>query len=225
MNTLFYFVNIGLPLLLILATFLFSFYFEQRILNKLQKIANRTGWSNNEFFFKSFRGIFILWFVLLGIWSATFLLPLSPQGNRFFQKFLLATFLGSGTLLFSRLAVSLIKFYGSREEGSPLTSLFENLTRLIVFSLGILIILQSVGIAITPLLTALGVGGVSIGLALQNTLANLFSGLNIITSKKVRPGDYIKLETGEEGYVRDIAWRYTIIREYYDNLIVIPNSK
>ncbi|MBZ8180993.1 mechanosensitive ion channel family protein [Oscillatoria salina IIICB1] len=74
-------------------------------------------------------------------------------------------------------------------------------------------------------MTALGVGGVSIGLALQNTLANLFSGLNIITSKKVRPGDYIKLETGEEGYVRDIAWRYTIIREYNENLIVIPNSK
>lgn len=78
---------------------------------------------------------------------------------------------------------------------------------------------------ITPLLTALGVGGVFIGLALQNTLSNLFSGLNIITSKKVRPGDYIRLETGEEGYVIDVAWRYTIVREIPDNFIVIPNAK
>ncbi len=48
---------------------------------------------------------------------------------------------------------------------------------------------------------------------------------NIITSKKVRPGDYIQLETGEEGYVIDVAWRYTIVREIPDNFIVIPNAK
>ena len=52
------------------------------------------------------------------------------------------------------------------------------------------------------MLTAFGIGGVSLGLALQNTLANLMSGINIITSKKVRPGDYIELRTGEAGYVR-----------------------
>jgi small-conductance mechanosensitive channel len=75
------------------------------------------------------------------------------------------------------------------------------------------------------MLTAFGIGGVSLGLALQNTLANLMSGINIITSKKVRPGDYIELRTGEAGYVRDVDLRCTVIEEITNNLLVIPNAQ
>ena len=86
-------------------------------------------------------------------------------------------------------------------------------------------ILHSLGISITPILTALGVGGLAAALALQPTLANLFSGLQIIAAKQLHPGDYIKLDSGEEGYVTDIAWRNTIIRALPNNMIIVPNSK
>jgi small-conductance mechanosensitive channel len=49
--------------------------------------------------------------------------------------------------------------------------------------------------------------------------------LNIIASRKIRPGDFIKLQSGEEGFVEDINWRTTTLRETADNIIVIPNSK
>ncbi len=106
-----------------------------------------------------------------------------------------------------------------------LSTLFTNLTRLLVFLIGTLIILQSLNISITPILTALGVGGLAVALALQDTLSNLFSGLQVIASKQVRRGDYVKLESGEEGYVTDITWRNTAIRALPNNMVIVPNSK
>ena len=53
----------------------------------------------------------------------------------------------------------------------------------------------------------------AIALAFQETLSNVYSGLYLIISKQVRAGDYVKLETGQEGYVIDLTWRNTIIKE------------
>ncbi|MBI4211563.1 MAG: mechanosensitive ion channel family protein [Deltaproteobacteria bacterium] len=107
----------------------------------------------------------------------------------------------------------------------PVTSIFANLIRFTIFTIGVLIILQTYGISITPILTALGVGGLAVALALQETLSNLFAGLHILVSKMVRPGDYIKINSGEEGYVQDITWRNTSIRMLSNNMIIVPNSK
>jgi small-conductance mechanosensitive channel len=104
-------------------------------------------------------------------------------------------------------------------------SIFLNITRLVVVSIGLMIILQSLGISITPILTALGVGGLAVALALQDTLANLFAGLHVIASKYVKGGDYVRLDNGEEGYVVDINWRHTSLRQIPDNLILVPNAK
>ncbi len=74
-------------------------------------------------------------------------------------------------------------------------------------------------------MTALGVGGLAVALALQDTLANLFAGLHVIGSRKVIPGDYVVLDTGEEGYVEDINWRNTSLRNLRNNMIVVPNAR
>jgi small-conductance mechanosensitive channel len=95
----------------------------------------------------------------------------------------------------------------------------------IIFTIGILIILSYMGISIAPLLTALGVGGLAVALALQDTLANLFAGIHILVEKSLRVGDFVKLESGQEGYVDDITWRTTRIRMLPNNMVVIPNSK
>jgi len=91
--------------------------------------------------------------------------------------------------------------------------------------LGLLVILSFLGISITPLITALGVGGLAVALALQDTLANLFAGIHILVEKSIRVGDFIRLETGQEGYVEDITWRTTRIKMLPNNMVVIPNNK
>ena len=90
---------------------------------------------------------------------------------------------------------------------------------------GILLLLDYLGIPISPLLAGLGIGGLAIALALQPTLGNFFAGSQIITDQIVRVGDYIELDNGAKGYVVDIGWRSTRIRTTFNNLVIIPNSR
>jgi small-conductance mechanosensitive channel len=96
-----------------------------------------------------------------------------------------------------------------------------------VFALSIaaLMMLRLFEVNITPLLTALGVGGLAVALALQDTLANFFAGVHILIEEPIAVGDFIKLSTGEEGVVKDIGWRTTRIHTGGNNIVVIPNTK
>ena len=94
-----------------------------------------------------------------------------------------------------------------------------------ILVLGILIILTQLGVKIGPLLGALGIGGLAVALALQDTLANLFAGIYMMVDRPVTVGDFIKLESGEEGFVEEIGWRNTKVRMWANNIVIIPNSK
>ena len=107
----------------------------------------------------------------------------------------------------------------------PATSLIENVVRGVVYMVGVLVILQTLEISVAPVLTALGVGGLAVALALQDTLGNLFAGITIIASRKIRPGQFIQLEGGQEGYVTDITWRNTTIHTLPNHMVIIPNAK
>lgn len=106
-----------------------------------------------------------------------------------------------------------------------MTGLSQALVKWVVMLLGLFILLNSLGVSITPLLTALGVGGLAVALALQDSLSNFFAGLHILVERQVRVGDYIRLQSGEEGYVEDIGWRTTRVRMLPNNMVIIPNSK
>ena len=56
-------------------------------------------------------------------------------------------------------------------------------------------------------------------------MSNLFAGIHILVEKPLRVGDFIKLETGQEGYVEDIGWRTTRVRMLPNNMVIIPNSR
>jgi small-conductance mechanosensitive channel len=94
-----------------------------------------------------------------------------------------------------------------------------------IWVIGALVLLGGLGISITPVLTALGVGGLAVALALQDTLSNFFAGLHLLIEQPIRVGDFVKLESGQEGYVADIGWRTTRIRMLPNNMVILPNSK
>ena len=105
------------------------------------------------------------------------------------------------------------------------TSLLLAVVKAVVYVIGVLIMLNYLGISIAPIITALGVGGLAMALALQDTLSNLFAGVNIMAEQTIRVGDFIRLETGQEGYVEDISWRTTRIRMLPNNMVIVPNNK
>jgi small-conductance mechanosensitive channel len=97
--------------------------------------------------------------------------------------------------------------------------------RILIFTLGLLVVLDNLGISITPLLASLGVGSVAVALALQDTLNNFFSGVYVLADRPIQIDDYIKLEDGTEGFVARIGWRSTHIRLPSNAMVVVPNSK
>jgi small-conductance mechanosensitive channel len=105
------------------------------------------------------------------------------------------------------------------------TSLLLAVVKAVVYVIGVLIMLNYLGISIAPIITALGVGGLAMALALQDTLSNLFAGVNIMAEQTIRVGDFVRLETGQEGYVEDISWRTTRIRMLPNNMVIVPNNK
>lgn len=123
------------------------------------------------------------------------------------------------------LAGRLVRIFTSREDTHlPSSTIFVNLARGTVWVVGILVLLAALQLSIAPLIGALGIGGLAIGLALQPTLENLFGGIQVLMSRQVEPGDFIRLETGEEGSVRDITWRNTTIEMLSNDLVIVPNS-
>jgi small-conductance mechanosensitive channel len=214
------------PLAYIIAGFIAGIVFEKIILAKLRKLAQKSKWRGDEIIIDSLRGMVLVWLLIAGIYGALLNVPIHPTLLTHLKKALLVIVILAGTMAMGKLTAGFVSLYVQREDVQlPSTSIFRNLTKLVVFVVGVLIILQSLGISITPILTALGVGGLAAALALQPTLANLFSGLQIIAAKQLHPGDYIKLDSGEEGYVTDVTWRNTTIRALPNNMIIVPNSK
>ncbi len=139
--------------------------------------------------------------------------------------------LGIGIVLFAVLATrlmgGLLRRMGQRHARMrSVARLGARFSNVIVYTMAFLVILGSYGIAITPLITSLGIAGLAVALALQDTLSNFFAGVWIQTGRSMEPGHYVKLE-GEnlEGYIEEVGWRTTRIRQLGNNITIVPNAR
>lgn len=105
-----------------------------------------------------------------------------------------------------------------------LLPLFRKLSNVIFGIAGLLSILKIWSIDITPFLAGAGVAGLVLGLALKDTLANIFGGISLILDKNFQIDDTIKLSSGEIGKIMDIGLRSTKISTFDNELLVIPNA-
>ncbi|MEW6101381.1 MAG: mechanosensitive ion channel family protein [Candidatus Omnitrophota bacterium] len=215
-----------LPLLIFLFTFIAGLVLRKFILGYLTRFARRTKNQLDDLIIESIRGPIVIWSLMLALYFALQFSRLSEAFVNIISRALLILGVFSVTVVLANASARLIRLYAPKAEGIlPVTSLTQNISRIIIFIIGILIILNSFGISITPILATLGVGGLAVALALQDTLSNLFSGFHIIVSRQIKIGDYIKLESGEEGYVIDITWRTTQIKMLPNNVVLVPNEK
>jgi small-conductance mechanosensitive channel len=194
------------------------------VIPRLARAAGTTSRADNVLV-AALRGPVVLWCTTLGIYLAAQIAPIPGATGPLVRKLLVVLLIVSITWSLGRAVAAAVSARATAVGMLPSVNLISNLARILVLSLGGLVILQTLGISITPLVTALGVGGLAVGLALQDTLANLFAGIHILVSRQVRPGDYVRLESGEEGYVQDVTWRYTTIRQLPNNLTIVPNAK
>jgi small-conductance mechanosensitive channel len=168
----------------------------------------------------------VLWSLILGVHLATQSSELPKMYLKYIPRTLAVLWIVSLTIALSRLAGNVVRFYGGRVMGAhSVTSIRRKLAQIAVVMLGLASLLRVFNFSLTPVLTTLGVGGLAVALGLQDTLSNLFAGFYVSISGLLRIGDYIKLNTGEEGYITDINWRATTMRGSTNNMVIIPNNK
>ncbi len=132
-----------------------------------------------------------------------------------------------GTTL-SRLVSSILRIISNRLQHGliqPRTlPLFVNSSKILIFGGATYALFLTWSIDISAWLASAGIIGIAVGFAAKDSLANLFSGIFIITDSPYSVGDYINLDTGERGRVTDIGLRSTRILTRDDVEIIIPNS-
>lgn len=200
--------------------------FERVVLERLKILAHKTAWAGDEIILASLKGFFLIFFAILGLYFALEYHIETPRYLDILEKVFTVSMILLGTSVIGKISAGLVQMYSQRAtNGFFSTSIFGNLIWALIFIMGGLMILQYLNISIAPILTALGVGGIAVALALQDTLANLFAGIHIIAAKQIKPGDYVKLSTGEEGFVTDITWRFSNIRSLSNSVTIVPNAE
>jgi MscS family membrane protein len=114
--------------------------------------------------------------------------------------------------------------HSNKKLNSQLIPLFRQGSRLILWSLGIIVALNNAGQDVAGLIAGFGIGGIAIALAAQDTVKNIFGGITIFLDKPFKISDKIKIDAFE-GVVEEIGMRRTRIRTAQGRLITIPNAQ
>jgi small-conductance mechanosensitive channel len=191
-----------------------------------RRLDGRRNWVWADSFFYALAPAVTLIILASGLSLLQQILPLNARTDHTFDVALTAAIIAALFLFTDRGSRRLLAHAATSSPAlSGAQGLLQGGLSGILIALSVLIFLSTVGISITPILASLGIGSLAVALALQDTLANLFAGIFMITEKPIAAGNFIKLESGEQGYVSKVGWRCTHIRMLGDSEVVVPNAK
>ncbi len=193
---------------------------------RMHALAVRTATDIDDVLVGALRAPVLLVILITGGLILSRILPLSAEWDRGLNLGVKIVIILAGFLFVDGLVKALLWRASKKAEYLKTSSgIVQTAVRGVIVLLALLILLDTAGVSITPLIASLGVGSLAVALALQSPLANFFAGIQMLAARPIEVGHYIRLETGEEGYVTRIGWRSTTIRALPNNIIVIPNSK
>lgn len=221
-----FFKGVALPLAVAASSVAVLLVLRALGLRYFRRWAEKTETRLDDIILASLRIPSVYWCFALGLHFGVGLSELPERRIAFVNRGIEVLIVLTATVAVAGIGGAVFKDYIRRSNlPIPGTGLAHGLIKGSILTVGFLVILSILGISITPIITALGIGGLAAALALQDTLANLFAGIHVLIEKPIRIGDFIRLESGQEGYVEDITWRTTRIRMLSNNMVIIPNSK
>ena len=215
-----------IPAIIVFIGIVLGMIFKQVVYTRLKKAALTSEWEGDDIILHAVESQIVLWFFWAALSLALRDVEIAEPFGLYVSNFLIIILMASITHAAAKLIVGLLNLWSKKQGGGfPSTIMFTNFVWITVYSIGLLVILDALDISIAPMLTALGIGGLAVSLALKDTLTDVFAGLHILLSKKVQPGDFVSLDSGEMGYIQNITWRNTKMLERTNNIIHIPNTK
>lgn len=221
--------------LLVSATILLGSYLAARFVSFLFKevlarAARRTGTTFDDHLVPAVATPLTYALFLVGVYGAVHRAPLPAVWSDRIDTTLfvvsvllltLAAIRGFGLLLVWYTSEARVGGDGLAREFGPLLS---KLGAVAISTIAAITILQRLGVNVESLVVSLGVGSLAVGLAAQDTLANMFAGFALMLDRPFRIGDRIQLASGEVGDVITVGIRATRIKTLDETILVIPNS-
>ena len=196
----------------------------------VKMVAAKTKTTLDDRLLEAVQGPMTALVLVVGAYAALSYFPaFSPYSQAVWQGFSIVL-IAVGAYATVRLVNAFLSWYaeeaarGNRAV-ADLAPVIRRIATAFIIAIAAMMALSELGIEVTPLLASLGIAGLAVALAFQDTLANFFAGIYITVDRPVRPGDYVKLDSGDEGYVHKIGWRNAMIRMLSGNMIIVPNSK
>lgn len=214
----------------ILTFTLIAYFLKNIILGYARRVADKTTTELDELFLSSVNFPLTLIIFATGLYATVQHLTntelITERFIHYAQIGFKITVVIALVMFIERSATYGVNYYNKRSDVFHNSSgIIKTLLRALIIGLGLLVLLGTLGIAITPVIASLGITSLAVALALQPTLENFFSGMQIIADKPIRVGDFIELDDSLQGYVERIGWRSTWIRMLPNNMIIIPNSE
>lgn len=226
-NTLWQYLLFSLT---VIASFLVGKVVYYLLKNRVQKMAERTEMQFDDILVKILQGPLVLTIVIIGLMAGLGFLTL-PEDMALFVSNVLSVLISLAIIWFAiRLSDAVIDAYMHPFTAKTETKLDEELlpilkkgVKALILIFGAITIIGNFGYDITAMITGLGIGGIAIALAAQETLGNMFGGITIFTDRPFGIGDRVKV--GDVyGDVVDVGMRSSKIKNLDNNIVVIPNS-
>lgn len=218
--------SLFVPLIVFLSFIVLAFWTRFKLSKYLHYRLEQIKWAG-QFLVQNFTTIVFYWILILGAYTAVEISPIKGSLYMFISRLLLTVFFISLINALYRITNGIVNLYSDRLK-KPLLKPFQGLrtTLTIIFiAIGVLILFEIWNLPTTPFILFIVLGSAMAVFALREDISNLIAGFEIINSEFIRKGDYIKLESGEEGNVINISWRHIEIKGFDEKIIIIPNSR
>jgi small-conductance mechanosensitive channel len=219
-------LNITVPVLVFLATYIVGLRVRRVVSNAFDRWASRIGWQESKLVLTVVHRPFLFWFLILGVFIAIQVSVVTQEVKDVTTKAMGTLFvLSLGWLVINLCGQLLEKYLPRLKARSPTITLSKSVTRATIVVVCALIILEIWGMPTSPLLVLIAVAILAAALALRNAAPNLFAGFHLSATQQIKVGDFIKLETGEQGYVTEISLYNTQVKALDETIFIVPNNR
>lgn len=218
--------DVAVPVAVFFAALVAAFWLRRAAIEAFDRWANKTRWQGREILANATKGPSTLWCLILSVYVGLAVSVLSEGWKDIAGRGLWTLFLLSLTLSALRLTGGLVVFYSEKLKAPQrAVRLARNVLRVTILVFATLMLLDVWGVPTSPFLLLIAVAVLAAALVLRNAIPNWAAWFQLAATGHVKVGDYVKLETGEEGYVKQIGWGNTQIKAMDESLILIPNRR
>jgi len=218
--------SIAVPVLVFFGVFFISLWLRRIVYNALERWLKERRAEIGKIAISVTKNPFLHWLLILGLYIALQVSVLAPQWKSLGGKILASIFIAYFGWILIRLSREFIALCLNKVKApNQAITATTTITQIVIVVIGVLMLLELWGAPMVPIIIALITAIIVAILVLRDVFPGMLFSFQLTQGRQIKSGDFIRLESGEEGYVEEITWRNTQIKTLDGNTIIIPNTK